>query len=309
VPLFSVIIPTFNRAALLADALASVFAQRFGDFEVIVADDGSTDGTAEVLRGFDGRVKVVTQDNRGPGPARNRGADAANGQYLAFLDSDDLWFPWTLDVYASVVIGSPSPPVFIAGKPAVFRKATDLASQAETSIQPLTFPDYYASGEAWRWYSASSFVIRADAFRQVGGFAAVWINGEDADLAMRLGTLGGFVQVAAPATFGYRDHDGSLVSQTRRTLEGAQYALRMEQQQQYPGGPRRARERRSILTRQFRPVMLTCLREQQFGDAWRLYLSTWSWHLSLGRLRFLIGFPVQALLAAVRSQPGQGTAG
>jgi GT2 family glycosyltransferase len=111
--------------------------------------------------------------------------------------------------------------------------------------------DYYASGEEWRWYSASSFVVHAETFRQIGGFAPAWINGEDADLAMRLGTAGGFVQVVAPATFGYRDHSGSLVSQTRRTLEGVQYALRMEQQHQYPGGAARARERRVILTRQF----------------------------------------------------------
>jgi GT2 family glycosyltransferase len=300
VPLFSVIIPTYNRASLLAGALATVFAQRFKDFEVIVADDGSTDGTAEVLRGYGDRVQMVRQDNRGPGAARNLGAAAAKGQYLAFLDSDDLWFPWTLDVYASVVMGTP-PPAFVTGKPAIFHDAAELATQVETPIQALPFADYYASGEEWRWYSASSFVIRADAFRQVGGFAPVWINGEDADLAMRLGTRGGFVQVAAPATFGYRDHGGSLVSQTRRTLEGAQYALRMEQRQQYPGGAARARERRSILTRQLRPVMLTCLRARQFTEAWRLYLSTWSWHLALGRLRFLIGFPVQALLAACRA--------
>ena len=307
-PLFSVIIPTFNRAALLASALESVFAQRFKNFEVIVVDDGSTDDTMAMLSKHGDRLQVMTQDNRGPGAARNLGATAAKGQYLAFLDSDDLWFPWTLDIYASVVMGTPPPPIFIAGKPAVFQKTTELAAQVETPIQALTFPDYYASGEEWRWYSASSFVIRAETFRQVGGFAPVWINGEDADLAMRLGTLGRFVQVAAPATFGYRDHGGSLVSHTRRTLEGAQYALRMEQRQQYPGGAERARERRSILTRQLRPVMLTCLRERQFAAAWKLYLSTWPWHLALGRMRFLVGFPVQAVLAAVRSQPRERAA-
>lgn len=301
-PLFSVIIPTFNRAALLAAALETVFAQRFKNFEVIVIDDGSTDDTLAMLRNYGDRLQIVTQENRGPGAARNLGAEAAKGQYLAFLDSDDLWFPWTLDVYASVAIGTP-PPTFIAGKPAVFHETNELAARVDTPVQAMTFPDYYASGEEWRWYSASSFVIRTDAFRQVGGFAPVWINGEDADLAMRLGTLGRFVQVGAPVTFGYRDHGGSLVSQTRRTLEGAQYAVRMEQRQQYPGGAERARERRSILTRQLRPVMLTCLRERQFAAGWRMYLSTWSWHLSLGRMRFLIGFPVQALLAAFRSPP------
>ena len=301
--LFTVIIPTFNRSALLAEALESVFAQRFTDYEVIVADDGSTDDTAVVLSRYRDRVRVVRQANLGPGAARNLAARSARGRYLAFLDSDDRWFPWTLDVYASVVIGTAA--AFIAGKPAVFKTRTDLEPVVEESVSTASFSDYFASGEEWRWYSASSFVIRADVFNAIDGFAPVWINGEDADLAMRLGTAGPFVQVTSPATFGYRDHVSSLVSDSSRTLQGVQYALRMEQDDRYPGGSARARERRTILTRHFRPVMLTCLRERQFADAWRLYFSTWSWHFALGRVRFLVGFPLQALAAAVGRGEGR----
>lgn len=306
--LFSVVIPTYNRAALLAEALDSVFAQRFTDFEVVVADDGSTDGTAALLRSYGERLRIVRQANLGPGAARNLAAKVARGRYLAFLDSDDRWFPWTLDVYASVVIGASQPPAFIAGKPAPFVRPDDLESVAEDSVAIGSFADYYASGDQWRWYSASSFVIRADAFTAIEGFAPVRINGEDADLAMRLGTAGPFVQVTAPATFGYRDHAASLVSETHRTLDGVWYALRMEQQNKYPGGPARARERRTILSRQFRPVILACVNEGQRVDAWKLYLSTLSWHLSLGRLRFLLGFPIQALLAATKRESGKRAA-
>jgi glycosyltransferase involved in cell wall biosynthesis len=302
--LFSVIIPTFNRAALLADTLRSVFAQRFTDFEVIVTDDGSTDDSAAVLQQYEGRLRVLHQSNQGPGAARNLAAAGAIGRYLAFLDSDDLWFPWTLDVYASIVIGTLPNPVFVAGKPAVFSDPAALQRIGEEPVALTAFADYYASGREWRWYSASSFVVRADVFKGVDGFAPVWINGEDADLAMRLGTAGPFVQVTAPHTFGYRDHGGSLVSQTRRTLEGVQYALRMEQQNKYPGGGARAGERRTILTRHFRPVMLTCMQERRFADAWKLYFSTWPWHLALGRLRFLVGFPVQMLMAAFNRHDG-----
>jgi hypothetical protein len=92
------------------------------------------------------------------------------------------------------------------------------------------------------------------------------------------------------------------VSQTARTLDGVRYALRMEQQRRYPGGASRARERRTILSRHFRPVMLACAREGRTGDAWRLYWATWAWHLALGRVRFLAGFPIQAMFAA-RSRP------
>ncbi len=103
VPQFSVIIPTFNRVELLKRALDSVFGQRFKEFEMIVVDDGSTDGTREYLEDLGAAVKFWTQPNSGPSGARNTGVRQARGEYLAFLDSDDLWFPWTLDVYATVL--------------------------------------------------------------------------------------------------------------------------------------------------------------------------------------------------------------
>lgn len=93
---FSVVIPSHNRSAWLVAALESVFAQTEPAFEIIVADDGSTDDTPDVLRKYEGRVKVLTQRNAGPSAARNLGIAAATGDYIAFLDSDDLWFPWTL---------------------------------------------------------------------------------------------------------------------------------------------------------------------------------------------------------------------
>src|SRR5215470_7796162 len=102
-PLFSVVIPSFNRVAFLATALNSIFTQRFTDFEIIVVDDGSTDATMDYLQSLEDRIEVFRQPNQGPGAARNRGARQAGGAYLAFLDSDDLWFPWTLEVYRYVI--------------------------------------------------------------------------------------------------------------------------------------------------------------------------------------------------------------
>ena len=101
--LFSVIIPTYNRAPLLRQALDSVLAQEFTDFELIVVDDGSTDETLTVARSYGDQVRLVPQEHRGPGVARNRGAEHASGEYVAFLDSDDVWFPWTLGTFASII--------------------------------------------------------------------------------------------------------------------------------------------------------------------------------------------------------------
>lgn len=297
-PRFSVIIPTYNRAALLADTLASVFSQRSTDFEVLIVDDGSTDETERVLSNHAGRIRVWTQANRGPGAARNVAAEHARGRYLAFLDSDDVWFPWTLELYEQVARDA-GEPAFIAGKPAWFSTRDQLDTVLEGPVSVARFADYLASSDKWRWYGASSFVIRADAFRAVNGFIPDWINGEDADLAMRLGTSGGFVQVLNPCTFGYRQHDASAVSDSGRTLAGAWHIVRTEQAGRYPGSDARARQRWEILTRQVRPVMLESLRRGK-PDAWRMYKATLPWHMRLGRWRFLAAFPLMAAFRSVR---------
>ena len=92
-PYFSIIVPAFNRALLLRSALESILSQGCTDYEVIVVDDGSTDDTTSVVRSYSSRIKFLQHQNRGPGAARNFGAEQAKGEYLAFLDSDDLWFP------------------------------------------------------------------------------------------------------------------------------------------------------------------------------------------------------------------------
>jgi glycosyltransferase involved in cell wall biosynthesis len=91
-PRVSVLIPTFNRAALLKAAVASVLAQTFRDFEVVVVDDGSTDETAEVVRSFGDCVRYVPIPHAGPVRARNAGLESARGEYLCLLDSDDLYY-------------------------------------------------------------------------------------------------------------------------------------------------------------------------------------------------------------------------
>jgi glycosyltransferase involved in cell wall biosynthesis len=89
-PKVSVIIPTFERGWCLREAVDSALAQEFANFELIVVDDGSTDGTAELLEAYRPKVRLLRQENRGVSAARNRGIAAARGELIAFLDSDDL---------------------------------------------------------------------------------------------------------------------------------------------------------------------------------------------------------------------------
>ena len=94
----SVIIPTYNHARFLSGAIDSVLAQTRPALEVIVVDDGSTDGTRELLADYGERIRVLRQQNQGVAAARNAGIGAANGEYLAFLDSDDAWYPRKLEL-------------------------------------------------------------------------------------------------------------------------------------------------------------------------------------------------------------------
>lgn len=93
-PLVSVIIPAYNAAGFIAETLESVVGQTYRPLEIIVVDDGSRDGTPEVVERFaDQGVRLIRQENAGPSAARNRGIAAATGAYIAFLDADDLWLP------------------------------------------------------------------------------------------------------------------------------------------------------------------------------------------------------------------------
>jgi glycosyltransferase involved in cell wall biosynthesis len=106
-PFFSVVIPVYNRAAILETALRSVFEQTFQDFEIVVVDDGSSDDPCKVVdRIADPRIRFVRQENRGGAAARNLGIDEARGRYIAFLDSDDVFLPHHLQAMHDLLDGT-----------------------------------------------------------------------------------------------------------------------------------------------------------------------------------------------------------
>jgi glycosyltransferase involved in cell wall biosynthesis len=269
------------------EALDSVRGQEFTDYEVIVVDDGSTDGTIEFIKKSQPGVLLIEQPNQGPGAARNRGIEAARGEYIAFLDSDDLWFPWTCQTYRKVIEKSGAGLVF--GKPHHFRNSDDLEKinfRAE-SLAWNSFNDYFASGDEWRWWGASSFIVRRDLLEGVR-FVEQPINGEDADFVMKLGSGIRLAQVIDVPTFAYREHDGSVMKNLEKTLAGAWNLARSENAGRYPGGKSQEKARRIILGRHIRPVILELLRAGRKVEGWDLFCETLPWHIRQQRWRFLL---------------------
>jgi glycosyltransferase involved in cell wall biosynthesis len=107
-PLVSVIVPTFNRWPIIGEAVASVLEQTFVDFELTIVDDGSTDETPSRLARYISRLRMISTERRGVAAARNLGVRHSTGQFIAFLDSDDLWLPRKLGYQVSFMVDQPA---------------------------------------------------------------------------------------------------------------------------------------------------------------------------------------------------------
>ena len=291
---FSTIIPSHNRAHLLGATLDSALAQEFADQEIIVVDAGSTDGTDAVLARYSGRITVVRGEAAGPGATRNLGIAQAKGEYITFLDSDDLWFPWTLATYRRA-IEEHSLPAFIAGTHVDFRDTPTSLPTTAAPFRATRYRDYLEAGAADNlWIGTCAVAVRADVLREVGGFATGNVNAEDSDLWLRLGAGPGFSRITSPPVFAYRRHDASAIANLTRTHAGMMQLIEAERRGQYPGGRARQNVRWKILTSHTRPASLACLRSGMRTEAWQIFRATLRWNVSLGRAKYLLAFPLLA---------------
>ena len=235
-PLFSVVIPTYNRAKLLRVALASIAAQEFRDFETIVVDDGSQDDTEEVVRLCGLRIQFLRQANAGPGAARGLGLHHAQGRYIAFLDSDDKWFPWTLHLYERVIARG-AETAFISGFGASPDEPCESYANGLDRMTVRRYPSMLAActGRMPPVGGTPSICVERGALLQSGGFVHKRINGEDTDLWLRLGACPGFVRILTPPVFRQCYHAGSVTRLMEPAVAGAWHLLQQERNNAYPG--------------------------------------------------------------------------
>jgi glycosyltransferase involved in cell wall biosynthesis len=193
-PTVSIIIPTHNRAKLVQEALRSVLGQTFQDYEVIIVDDGSSDNTRQVIKEFtqhDKRMHYFCQSNRGPSAARNRGIRASKGQYIAFLDDDDMWLPEKLEKQMRLILADDNVSVahcdfrFVDEHGNLTPMRWRRAPRRGTLYEDLMYDNVIAG-------SASAVLVRRQVLMDVGSFDEHLQACEDQDLWRRIALAHGF---------------------------------------------------------------------------------------------------------------------
>jgi GT2 family glycosyltransferase len=215
-PQVTVIIPTFNRARYLAEAVQSVLDQTFSDYELIVVDDGSTDGTSAVLAGFeDPRLRVLSQENRGISAAMNAGLRAARGEYIARLDSDDVWFSDLLTRETSILDSHPDIGV-------VYSKAQAMSANGRSREHylglPLRYPYDTLLSLLWGDCTCNiTTLARRSCFAAAGPYDETFRTHEDWDMWLRVARSCHFTFLNS--TLGrFREHDNRITSPSSPTF-------------------------------------------------------------------------------------------
>ena len=204
-PLLSVVIPTWNRAHIVCEAVASALKQRVGAVEVIVVDDASTDATIQLLnRTFGAQIRLLQLKNRrGPGAARNMGAELARGEFVAFLDSDDIWLPGKLNAELRLFAAFPDANAVVSDSQNFFEGVADGSSRfAQNGLAAATQRRVrLAENCAWLWTNSMNtahtcgITVRREALARIGKqlFAEDLPCCEDWEFQMRLYQLGRIV--------------------------------------------------------------------------------------------------------------------
>ncbi len=212
----SVVIPAYNAAAYIVAAIESVLAQTVMPAEIIVVDDGSTDSTAALLEPYQNRIRYIYQENAGVSAARNRAIEAANGDFIAFLDADDVWHPQKLELQMEVFAKIPA--LGLLGTQGFDPPPVNLPRYDKLPPDPFTFIN-------WRQLSvknhlfASSVVVRSSILNIAGDFDTNMQGPEDRDLWLRIAEISTVVNLKLPLT-GYRIVPGSVSQQPQRCEQG-----------------------------------------------------------------------------------------
>jgi glycosyltransferase involved in cell wall biosynthesis len=272
----SVIVPAFNAGAYISETIDSALRQTHRDLEVVVVDDGSTDDTSERLRAFGDRISVYRQPNRGVAAARNHGASVASGEWLAFLDADDVWLPTKLERQLGCVRGA-----MIYSDRLNIGARGDLA-EIQSEVTPMHEGDLFLplllEGN---FITASSVLLRRDLFVALGGFFEPLRGTEDWDLWVRIAAAGHPIGLVREPLLQYRFHAQGISRNYAKMWPQRDRAI--ERALESPRGKALPRAtRRKILARTWITNGWEAAQARNTSQALRAYgRSVWWWPLAL----------------------------
>lgn len=217
--LVSIVIPAYNSQEHIAKAVQSALKQTYQPVEVIVVDDGSSDGTEEVLRGFGDKIRYIRKENGGPASARNAGIQAASGEYVAFLDGDDIWYPDKLRKQM---------PLFREDTGLIYGRLDpfDESGVIEKKRRPLVRGEALKRLFAKNFISTSTVVVKKEHLERAGLFDEdpELISVEDYDMWLRVAALTK-IDFVDEALTKYRRHPSGISKNYYRSYNGERKVL------------------------------------------------------------------------------------
>lgn len=301
-PRISVVIPAYNAAATIGQAIDSILTQTYPAHEVIVVDDGSGDGTGDAVGAYGDRVIYVRQDNAGPSAARNRGVEVASGEWIAFLDADDWYMPDRLRIHAEMIRDQPRLD-FLVGS---FDYVTPEGQLINPSIAGTDFgrsllerwgPQGRSAidGEGIGRFIADQFsdtrclTLPRATFLELGGFPPDLRICEDVAFMLRLCARSRRAGVACQSLAVYTVHDAGLIRSDRlRAQTETVRALRTLAGEMPAAPPPVFRAWRHLLKRAHQNLALHLAKGGRRGAALRSAVDALRFSPALGDLRFLL---------------------
>jgi glycosyltransferase involved in cell wall biosynthesis len=240
---FSVVITCHNQRDFIREAVDSALAQSHPRNEIIVVDDASTDGSLETLQQYGNEIRLVSfSKSLGASEARNHGAACARGEYLVFLDGDDLLMPWALDVYERI-IGARDAKIIQAQCTWFNGKVPQLREEDLPRNIDFVAYDHLLAKDRPFGYSASTLIVDRQTLQHAGGWTPGIFHLDLIDLALKLGSSGRTVLICSPPTVFYRVHQANSIHAVPPFLQMAHTLMKKERAEEYPGGRKQRFER------------------------------------------------------------------
>jgi glycosyltransferase involved in cell wall biosynthesis len=213
-PLISCVVPVFNGARFIRQALDSILSQTYRPIEVIVADDGSTDGTAGIVSSYGDRVRRVSQVTAGPAATRNLGLRHAGGEFIAFLDADDLWHPEKLERQAARFVACPELDACVTHVQLLWE--TELEEEKKSL-------EGHQRAQPVPGYATTSLLARRELFETVGTFSTELWFADATDWFIRARERAVQIELLPDALVYHRMHSHNL-TRRRSAASGAEFA-------------------------------------------------------------------------------------